>query len=293
MKFMQDKKKLGKAVRRSLGVFASILLSAAIAACGSAGDDAARAVPGEAAGESVVVELETLKLASVKLANGNEVGWYELAPGTVALRETIAYPTEPVLDMIAASASPTELFRKLAPNALMPERLLAAVARSRELEEAGDLSDFEALDVEAGELQAETASTRSDPAATASRLGEPGGLPTRTAALDDACPWSWFKSQCDMCATGPCGDWQVSWPNITGNSSFKRKGYMTAIAICPYRGSVHQVIRLRGNVSRDAIRQPGVAVRWFLNNGSHKFTASSTVDQADGDGYHHCGEGSW
>jgi len=68
---------------------------------------------------------------------------------------------------------------------------------------------------------------------------------------------------------------------------------MTTIAICPFVGSVHQLIKLRGKTSRDALRLPGVAVRWFLNNGSHKFTASSTVDQADGDGYHHCGEGTW
>jgi hypothetical protein len=289
MEFEHGTRELGSCIRRSIGAIASIVLSIGLAACSSAGDEAEPAGPGE----SAIVDLETLKLASVKLDNGNEVGWYELAPGSVALRETVAYPTEPLLDAIAASASPAELFRQLAPNAVIPQRLLAAVERSRELDEAGDLSDFEAVDVEAGELRAETASTQIERAATIAELVESGGLPTRTAALDDACPWSWFKSQCDICATGPCGDWQVSWPNRTGSSSFSRKGYMTAIAICPYRGSVHQVIKLRGNVSRDAVRQPGVAVRWFLNNGSHKFTASSSVDQADGDGYHHCGEGSW
>lgn len=171
-----------------------------------------------------------------------------------------------------------ELHEQLAPERPVPERLLAAFERSQM---RAFIDDDATIEVDQIHVDAPGAS-----------VGDDGLGKLQQAAIDDsACSWEWFAPKCNLCATGPCGDWQISWPHITGDSSFSRKGTLTKAAMCVYRGTVRHVFRLRGEDIRDTMVSAGNGMRFYLNNGSHKFTLGSRVEQAAGDGYHHCGQG--
>jgi hypothetical protein len=60
--------------------------------------------------------------------------------------------------------------------------------------------------------------------------------------------------------------------------------------MCAYRGTVRHVFRLRGEDIQDTFQSAGNGTRFCLNNGAYKFTLGSRVEQAAGDGYHHCAE---
>ncbi|HYP89452.1 MAG TPA: hypothetical protein VEQ59_14895 [Polyangiaceae bacterium] len=85
----------------------------------------------------------------------------------------------------------------------------------------------------------------------------------------------------------------MSWPQITGDSSFSHKGPLQKAAMCVYRGAVHHVFRLRGKTYQDSIQRAGQGTWFYLNNGAHDFTLGSTVNNAAGAGYHHCGQGDY
>ena len=226
-------------------------------------------------------ELSSLELARVTLAGGNVVSWYELEPGVIATRESSTYPNGPMLrdvDMNGTAFTAVELFTSLSPEEPVPDELMAAYDRSQTLAFADDTSPIQIDQVAAD-------------AATPNAAAD-GVARVQQALVDDsACPWIWFAPRCNLCATGPCGSWQVSWPQITGDSSFSRKGTLTRAAMCVYRGAVRHVFRLRGKDIHDTIQRDGQWVTFYLNNGSHKFTLGSRVEQAAGDGYHHCGQG--
>lgn len=264
--------RLGFAVATGLFLLAS--------ACSASDQEGAEA---EVESGRLTVELAELELSSISLPGGNVVSWYELEPGVIATRESFTYPSPPQLSALGADVatlSAVELHRTLAPELPVPERLQKAFDRSQTLAFAADLAPIELDEV------------RLDGAAAATLNGD-GTAQLRQAVVDDsACSWTWFAPHCNLCADGPCGDWRVSWPQITGDSKFSRKGSITRAAMCVYRGAVRHVFRLRGKDIQDTIQHAGNGTTFYLNNGSHDFTLGSRVEQAAGDGYHHCGQGS-
>jgi hypothetical protein len=261
---------------RTLGTALCALLLAS--ACSSGADDGG-ASSDEARGPGV--ELADLEVGSVTLNGGNVVSWHELEPGLLLTRESFAYPSPPALDADADMKSLTavELYERLAPGSAVPENLLSAFSRSQMLAFVDDSTAVELTQVR---LDGSSVSERAD------GLGQ-----VQQRVVDDsACSWAWFSPHCNLCATGPCGKWRVSWPQITGDSSISHKSTMQLAAMCVYRGAVRHVFRLRGKDIQDTIQRAGNGTRYFLNNGSHGFTLGSRVEQAAGDGYHHCAEAS-
>lgn len=277
--------------RKSFGVFAwgrlNALAGAALFLFGSACSSAPEEDGAPASGSEearVEVQLADLQLASIALPNGNEVSWYELAPGLIATRERFKYPTQPTLsemEMNGMNLSPIELHHELAPDAPVPERLVAAFDRTQMFAYNDDFGPVELAEVPVDVATSESSNTETN--------GEVGKL--QQAAVDDsACSWTWLEPHCHLCATGQCGSWRIMWPRITGDSKFSRKASLTVAAMCVYRGTVRHVFRLRGEDIQDTFQSAGNGTRFFLNNGAHKFTLGSRVEQAAGDGYHHCAE---
>ena len=248
------------------------------AACSSGADDEG-ANPPEA--EAPGVELAALEVGRVTLNSGNVVSWHELEPGLLMTRESFTYPSPPQLDADADMKALTavELYQRLAPESAVPERLRTAFSRTQML---AFIDDSPPVSLEQRSLDGSTGGETS------------GGLAKAQQRLvdDSACSWTWFAPHCNLCATGPCGKWRVSWPQITGDSSISHKSTMQLAAMCVYRGAVRHVFRLRGKDIQDTIQRAGNGTRYFLNNGSHGFTLGSRVEQAAGDGYHHCAEAS-
>lgn len=257
---------------RALGAALSTLLLAS--ACSSGADDG-----GAGSDETPTpgVELSALEVGSVKLKSGNVVSWHELEPGLLLTRESFTYPSPPELDADADMKSLTapELYQRLAPESVVPDSLRAAFSRTQT---SAFSDDSPAVELEQVRLDGSSVSE------SAGGLGRA----QQTLVDDSACSWTWFAPHCDLCATGPCGGWRVSWPQITGDSSISHKSSMQLAAMCVYRGAVRHVFRLRGKDIQDTIQRAGNGTRYFLNNGSHGFTLGSRVEQAAGDGYHHC-----
>jgi hypothetical protein len=258
---------------RALGTALCALLLTPACSSGSADDGGAS--EDEAVGPGV--ELTALEVGSVTLKSGNVVSWHELEPGLLLTRESFTHPSPPALDVDADMKSLTavELYRRLAPESAVPEGLLAAFSRSQML---AFVDDSTAVDLVQVKLDGSSVSEAGDGLARAQQR----------VVDDSACSWAWFSPHCDLCATGPCGGWRVSWPQITGDSSISHKSTMQLAAMCVYRGAVRHVFRLRGKDIQDTIQRAGNGTRYFLNNGSHGFTLGSRVEQAAGDGYHHC-----
>jgi len=241
-----------------------------------------------------VVGLDEIEVARVDLENGLFVGWYEPAPGVVLVGGNIRYPHQPV--SLEPGLSALERFRALAPGREVPEALRAADARR---------THYAELSKEKGRPQS--------PAVRVERVEEMGlgegsrpGAPVegigvqRQAVIDDsACPWSWFENAyCGICRddANSCGDWKVRWSFRTGTSIFTREDtWWAKVAACSYRGAIHYRVRVQPwyswSTSVDVIRQTGEGWWWSKDELSIDFDVESRVDQADGDGYHHCGTG--
>lgn len=270
----QGRKNWGTLGRATAVAWGTLLLLAS--AC-SSGADAGGAEPGDTTGAGV--QLADLEVASITLESGNVVSWHEIEPGLLLTRESFTYPSPPQLDVQTEmkALSAVELYQHLAPEKAVPETLRAAFDRTQLLAFADDSA---ALDLDQVQLDG-------------SQIGEYAeglGQAQQTAIDDSACSWTWFAPNCNLCATGPCGNWRVTWPQITGDSSISHKSTMQLAAMCVYRGAVRHVFRLRGKDIQDTIQRAGHGTRYFLNNGSHGFTLGSRVEQAAGDGYHHCAE---
>ena len=283
----------------------------ALCACsGGAGEDSSGEQPGPAGlerGASVetasdpqqarTVNLEEIEVARIDMENGLFVGWYEPAPGVVLVGGNIVYPHEPVI--LDPALSTVEQFRALAPEREVPAALLEA----------------EALRQHFAQL-AEESGVKQSPAVQIERVDGMGlgdglrfetnvdgvGIQRQALPDDSACPWSWFEgAYCGICAApnhNSCGDWKVRWSFRTGTSSFTREDtWWTRTAACSYRGAIHYRVRVQPWYSWstvvDVIRQTGEGWWWSRDDFSIDFDVESRVDQADGDGYHHCGTGAY
>jgi hypothetical protein len=263
---------------RALGFTGGALLLLACAC--SSGADAGGSPPGETETTTAGVQLAALEVASITLESGNVVSWHELEPGLLLTRESFTYPSPPRLTaegLDQKSLSAVDLYRRLAPDEAIPERLMAAFDRTQRL---AFIDDSAPLELKEFQLDGSSISE------TAGGLGQA----RQTVVDDSACSWTWFEPNCNLCATGPCGDWRIRWPQITGDSSFSHKSTMTRASMCVYRGAVRHVFRLRGNDIEDTIQRAGQGTTFYLNNGSHGFTLGSRVLNAAGAGYHHCAD---
>jgi hypothetical protein len=273
----QSRKKLGT-LGRAAGVALGALLLLS-AACSSSGDEPG----GTEATESTAstIQLSDLEVASVTLKSGNVVSWHELAPGLLVTRESFTYPSPPQLtgeSMDLQALSALDVYRTLAPEKAVPETLKAAYDRTQIL---GFVDDATAVELEEMHLDG----------ASISEQGDGLGRSQQAAVNDSACSWTWFAPHCYLCATGPCGRYQVRWPQITGDSAISHKASLQVAAMCVYRGTVRHVFKLHGKAIQDTLQRAGNGTRYFLNNGAHDFTLSTNVTQAAGAGYHHCFEG--
>lgn len=264
-------------LRRAVGFTGGALLLLASACSGA---NAGESGPGEPEPSAVGVQLAALEVATVTLDSGNVVSWHELEPGLLLTRESFTYPSPPRLSaegLDQKSLSALEIYQRLAPEKAVPERLKAAFDRTQML---AFKDDSVPLELDEFHLDGSNVSEYAD------GLGQ-----AQQSAVDDsACSWTWFEPHCNLCLTGPCGDWRVRWPQITGDSSFSHKSTMTRASMCVYRGAVRHIFRLRGKDIEDTIQRAGQGTTFYLNNGSHGFTLGSRVLNAAGAGYHHCAD---
>lgn len=264
----------GRAAGIALG--ALLLLSTACSSAGEAADSREQVGSSES-----TVELSDLEVGSITLKSGNVVSWHELAPGLILTRESFTYPSPPQVtaeNFDIQSMTVLDMYQRLAPEKAVPASLKAAYDRTQSLAFIDDSNS-----VELEEMHPDGAAS--------GEYADGLGSSQQSVVNDSKCSWTWFAPKCYLCATGPCGNYHVRWPQITGDSSISHKGTLQVAAMCVYRGVVRHNFRLHGKIVQDTLQREGNGTRYFLNNGSHEFTLSTNVTQAAGAGYHHCFEG--
>lgn len=106
--------------RLSLSLSSALLALCALPLVGCAGGEDA----------DPIVADPSAPITTIELANGNQVEFYEPAPGMLMVSEL---GTAGVTPLPAGKKSPVELYRELAPGKAVPAALIAAQARSEEL----------------------------------------------------------------------------------------------------------------------------------------------------------------
>ncbi|MBN1605187.1 MAG: hypothetical protein JW940_01065 [Polyangiaceae bacterium] len=260
------------------------LLAASLAACGAGDRDA----PADSNADDPA-EVALNRLLVVERANGNRVEFYEPVAGELVISEEGLATNPPLTQEIDLDAmSATDVYRQLRPGQEVPDVLVQAAQRARE--RAAELAAGDAI---ADDFQDEEDADH-DPGEAA---GRSSSIATAAQALvdDSECPWSWFASNIDACSRD--GEWDVEWSHQTGTTWFQRnETWTTNLAVCSYRGSVTFTMKYKNSLRWETQGS------WTVQEGTYRwasrtrtppadFVVKSTVDNASGDGYHHCGCG--
>lgn len=262
-----------------------LLLGLFSAGCQEAPDHRQTAGAPPALDESTVVAAEAVMVAKVDTKDGGYVAWYEPVPGLVVVGETGKYPNPPVIRQLregGIDGSPENLFRKLAPNAPLPKSLTMALERR---DQYLSLSESLGLSAAASVRTSQQPSETSEIAVASQAVQDP-------IADDSACPWSWFAPNQCFC----WGEWCEQLGYQTGTTSFTRHDQNSfRSAACVYRGTIRYVTSYKTwwswSTAVNAVVSAGWYSTWWRDNVSIDFDASSWVKEAEGDGYHHCGDG--
>jgi hypothetical protein len=236
------------------------------------------------------IDVEDVKLAEVTLSNGDKLGWYEVAPGVTMTGLKITAGHSPQTDYTkedASTLSPAELFDKIV--ARVPQkvdrgaRASLTAAHERTLVLAASMKG-----VKKSRNRGTEAESRSGSSAETGEVRE-----TRQAAVNDsAFPWTQFKEQ-DAC--GSYWEWVVSWPHITGDSSFLRSDCHSAnLGAASYRGTINYRVRVNvwsWETPVSVNLSAGHGWIWSDFDAFVDFDIEAKVTNASGDGYHHCGGG--
>lgn len=236
------------------------------------------------------VDATELLITEVKLSNGGRLGWYETAPGSLLIGRSFSVGKEQNDDFSPTEVqglSPTELFDLIV--ARVPQTvsdgarkaLVDAEARQAELTET--MKNIPREPAESGEGPP----VENLPPSTTNDVGV-----VRSAAIDDAWPWEQFQNL-QSCWRGNA--WKVNWSRITGDTWFRRTdNNRAAVAAGSYRGTISYKVRKNTwswetpvNVTLAA----GQGWEWSNVAGAFDFDVESSVSNATGDGYHHCGAG--
>jgi hypothetical protein len=220
-------------------------------------------------------------LTKVTRENGNVVEFYEPSPGFILMSEAGKVPNKP-LDIQVRGMTAVDLFRYLAPGQSIPTQLLSAQEREdvagtrmKKNSESGEHSD----DVRQGGVRSVVASEKGSPAAVDNH--------------DAACPKSWWET---TIACSIDADWDVEWYSIMGRSWFLRNDSdWVRVGACSYRGTVTLKFQYRPwwdwhTQGTWTVNEGFYRTVWRMNS-SVDFDIKSTVYNASGDGYHHCGWG--
>lgn len=233
------------------------------------------------AGDAGEREHELNLLATITRDNGNTVEFYEPSPGVILISEAGKVPNEP-LDRPVINKTAVELFKYLAPDQEVPSQLILAQNRTDELEKIITEQNITTTHSSPHQDQ-ETALTilTANKNLIASNLN------------DSSCPKSWMEKRLSCSVNG---DWDVDWYHRTGSTWFLRNDTKRVrVGACSYRGNI--TLQFKYRTWWDWHTQGS----WTVNEGHYRqawksdstfdFDIRSSVYNASGDGYHHCGYG--
>lgn len=237
--------------------------------------------------ETAISSAESVMLAKVDTSDGGYVAWYEPVPGVIVVGEMGKYPNLSVADKLGSDGglgTPEDIYRALAPNSPIPDKMSKAMERR---------DYYGGLTASLGKSIAVRTEAAKKSTAT-SEVGVARQAAQDPIADDSACPWSWFYQARCGCIGSQCT--VLAYQTGTTSFTYSDKNYFTSSA-CAYRGTV----RLIGSYKTwwswtrayDVQVPTGWYYYWWHDNTMFDFDASSWVQEADGDGYHHCGTGGW
>jgi hypothetical protein len=250
--------------------------------------------PGSTTAQSEdVIDAADVLVADLQLSNGQRLGWYEPADGSLLMGRSFALGSEVPTDFSeseAAALSPSELFDVIVsrvPQAVAAgarEALVAAEKRQAERTE-----ELKGSTRNSSEVDSQTPAVNTPPVTTA----QAGDVREKeSAAIDDAWPWAQFKNL-QSCWRG--SSWGVEWSYASGDSKFTRVDNDRAnVAAGCYLGSVSYRVRMNEwswSTPVAVTLHAGQGWEWVRTAGAFDFDVESYVHNAAGDGYHHCGHG--
>lgn len=251
---------------------------------------------GETASEEFRDASETL-VAKVHLSDGQTLGWYEPEPGSLLVGRSFVLGSEVPKDFSEAEAQampPSELYDLIVsrvPQEDSPEAraaLVAAEARQAEVAEAmKDVVRSTSEPDDQGPIVNEASDSLPSISPASSDVRQ-----KKLAAVDDAWPWDQFKNL-QACWRG--NSWGIEWSYSSGDNWFRRvDNYKVFVAAGSYSGTISYRVRKSTwswetpvSVSLSA----GNGWEWSSTAGAFDFDVESTVSNAAGDGFHHCGHG--